>query len=179
MIRDMQSRMLVLVMLVVCSGCNVVGGWMPADIDRKETLEALGSAGYQRLCSAFEGYIRDEYRSSYLIQAVCLAHGIQTTDTAVACGEAVQACRTTLPPSAEALLDSILAQASCSTVGVQPTGCSATVAQLAACLEALEDKVDALKFGGVCAAAGEPIDADWWRIALPAACTAIRELCPA
>ena len=152
---------------------------MPADIDRAATVDALGSAGYQRLCSAFESYVRDEYRSSYLIQAVCLAYGIETTQTAVACGDAVQACTSTLPPPAEALLQSILAQASCSSAGIQPTGCAATVAQLLACLEALEDKVAALKFSGVCAAAGQPIDPDWWRVSLPAACVQIRNLCPA
>jgi len=158
-------------------GCSKTT-WVPEDIDRDATVKALGDAGYQRLCSAFEGYIRDEYRSSYLIQAVCLAHGVQTTHSAVECGYAVQQCTDTLPPAAEALLQSILAQASCSAAEANPTGCSATVAQLLACLDALEDKLAAVKFGLACAAAGEPVDPNWWRIPPPAECLAIRSICP-
>jgi hypothetical protein len=166
-----------LVALLLLTGCSTTE-WMPSDVDRNETMSALGSAGYSKVCSAFEGYIRDQYSSSHLIQAVCLAHGVQTTETAVACGDAVQACTTTLPPAAESTLNSILAQARCSTASINPVGCAATVAQLEDCLDALEDKLDALKFGLTCAAVGQTVEADWWRISLPAACQSIKQLCP-
>jgi hypothetical protein len=64
--------------------CACSTGWLPPDVENDEQLQELGAAGYQRVCDAFESYIRDEYQSSHIIQAVCLAHGIQTTDSAMA-----------------------------------------------------------------------------------------------
>jgi len=161
-------------LLLGCSGSN----WVPQDLEEDEELQAVGAAGYQRLCSAFEGYIRDEYEASHVIQAVCLAHGIQTTTTASACGDAVNACTDNLPPSAEATLQEILAQASCNTLGVDPVGCAATVADAKACLDGLEDQLDEVKFSLVCTAAGETFDDAWWHIDLPPQCQALRTLCP-
>lgn len=158
-------------------GCST-SRWMPSDIEQDQQLQALGEAGYQRLCSAFEGYVRDEYEASHLIQALCLAHGIQTTGTASACGDAVNACTDHLPPSAEATLQEILAQASCETVGVAPVGCAATVADIKACLDGLEDQLDEVKFSLVCTAAGQSFDPAWWHIDLPQPCLALRTICP-
>lgn len=171
-------RTATLALLLAITGCSS-SGWIPPDIEQNEQLQELGAAGYSRLCSAFEGYIRDEYEASHIIQAVCLAHGVSTTDTASACGDAVNACTDNLPPSAEALLQDILAQASCSTVGIDPVGCAATVAQVKSCLDGLEDQLDEVKFSLVCAAAGETFDSAWWHIDLPPACQQLRTLCPA
>jgi uncharacterized protein with beta-barrel porin domain len=165
----------------VLAGCDARpprGAWVPDDVALQAGLGTLGEAGYARLCSALEGYVRDTYRDSHLVQAVCLAHGVQTADTAVACGEAVQACTTSMPPAAEATLQAVLAQASCQALDMEPRGCAATVAQVKACADALEGRLDALKFGLACSAAGERVDPDWWRIRLPAACEELRTLCP-
>lgn len=172
--RTAAARLGIACAALACSG----GGWLPADIQRSETLSALGASGYARLCSAFEDYVRDEYRSSYLIQAVCVAYGIQTTSSAQACGDTASVCVNTLPPPAESTLNAILRQASCDTIAVEPAGCAATVAELTACLDALSDKVENIKLTATCAVAGEPLADTWWRLSLPAQCQAIRSRCP-
>lgn len=163
-------------------GCLLITGctstWMPSDIQSNETLSTLGASGYQRLCDAFEGYVRDEYASNYFVQAICLYEGVTTTTTALECGDAVDACTETMPPAAESLLSAILAQASCSTIGITPTGCVAIVAQVEECLDALESKLKSLEFAATCAVAGQSVDDNWWQISLPAACQSIRTLCP-
>jgi len=161
---------------LLVTGCT--SGWMPPDIQSNETLNTLGAAGYQRLCSAFEGYVRDEYSSNYFVQAICLYEGVTTTTSAIECGDAVNACTETMPPAAESLLSAILAQASCSTIGINPTGCAATVAQVKACLDAIEDQLKSLEFAATCAVAGQQVDDNWWRIPLPAACESLRTICP-
>lgn len=163
------------VSLAACGGGDK---WLPQDIDRDAALEQLGDAGYARVCSAFEDYVREQYRDSHLVQAVCLAHGVQTASDAVTCGETVTACTETMPPAAEAVLDSLLAQGQCSFIEIEPTGCQATVKQLSACLDAVEGKISSVKFGLTCAAVGEPVPQDWWKIPMPGECAALRTLCP-
>ena len=151
--------------------------WMPSDVERGQALDALGEAGYDHLCSEFEGYIREQFTSSHLVQGVCLAIAVRDSETALACGEKMERCTSNLPPEAEAQLQAILAQASCSRTEVEPSGCMATVGELEACLNGLEAKLEALKFGGVCAGVGEPIDENWWRLELPPSCLQIRNRC--
>jgi hypothetical protein len=151
--------------------------WMPSDVERGQALDALGEAGYDRLCSEFESYIQEQYTSSELVQGVCLALAVQSSETALACGEAMESCTSEMPAEAKAQLQAILAQASCARTEVEPTGCMATVGELEGCLNALEAKLEALKFGGACAALGEPIDEDWWKLQLPAACLQIQNRC--
>lgn len=109
---------------------------------------------------------------------MCLAHAVQTASDAVSCGETVTACTETLPPVAESVLNQILAQGNCSFIEVEPTGCQATVAQLGACLDAVEQRISSVKFGLTCAAVGETVPQDWWKIPTPPECAAIKALCP-
>lgn len=166
-----------LLLLAACGSSATSGDWLPSDIEESQTLDRLGAAGYQKLCDAFEDYVRDRYRSDRLIQAACVANALQTTSDAVACGAAVESCLDMLPPAVETQLNQILAQASCNTVAVEPTGCSSRVSQLKACLDALGTEVDRIMFSLTCAAVGSPVPADWWMIDPPAACTAIAAEC--
>ena len=47
--------------VIVCglSACKGSGGddWVPSDIDESKTIDAIGAAGYQKLCSSFDGYV--------------------------------------------------------------------------------------------------------------------------
>jgi hypothetical protein len=169
-------RFALLALLAACGGTSG-GDWVPSDIDEQQTLDTIGSAGYSRLCSAFEDYVHDQYRSSYLVRAACTAHAIDTTTDAVACGEALDDCLDTLPPAVDSQLDSILAQASCSRVSITPTGCSAKVSQVKACLDALGDQLDEIELAATCAAVGSPVPSDWWMIDTPSACTSLSADC--
>ena len=165
-------------LLVVVAACgSSATDWLPSDIDRGQTLDRLGTAGYSRMCQAFEDFVRDEYASSYLVQAACTANALQTTSDAAACGESVDACLDTLPPVVEDQLQTILAQASCSKLELSVTGCAATVLDMKHCLDALSEKLDTIELSATCAAFGSPVPSDWWMISLPAECTSITTDC--
>ena len=171
-----------LLALVLCVGCGASsstnpGDWVPEDIDEQATLDRIGTAGYQKLCGAFEDYVRDMYRSDRLIQAACTANALQTTADAAACGVAVDMCLDMIPPAVETQLNMILAQAKCSALGVEPTGCQSKVAQMKSCLDALGKKVDQIMFSLTCAAFGSPVPETWWKIEPPAECSAISSQC--
>lgn len=167
-----------LLTILALAGCpSTSGDWVPDDIDEQQTLDRLGEAGYQKLCSAFDDFVHDQYRSNYLIRAVCTAHALQTTENAVMCGEAVDACLDTLPAPVEAQLEQILAQADCSVVDAMVTGCSSPVSKLTGCLDELGTKVDQIQFSLTCAAFGSPVPPDWWKVSLPPACAALGESC--
>ena len=169
---------LLLILLAACrTSASTAKDWVPSDIDENATLDRIGAAGYQKLCDAFEDYVRDMYRSDYLVKAACTANALQTTTDAVACGESVNMCLNTLPAPVEMQLDRILAQAHCSAVSVTPTGCLAKVAEMKACLDALGEQVDKIMFSLTCAAIGSPVPEDWWKISPPAACTSLSTRC--
>jgi hypothetical protein len=180
---DMSSggRFFVVMAFAIGVGCSEPGGsstdWVPDDLTSGQTLDDIGDAGYQRLCSAFDDWAHDQYRSSYLIQAVCTAQGIEHTDTASACGDYVQTCIDSPPAEAEAQLDQILGQAGCAAVSAEPTGCAATVGQVQDCLDGLGAEVEAIQFTLTCAAAGQVLDPGWWMITPPAICGEISSLC--
>src|SRR5204863_9093038 len=110
---------LVVLLVIACGASSMPSGdWLPNDIEESQTLDHLGAVGYQKLCAAFEDYVRDRYRSDHLIQAACIAHALQTTSDAAACGKAADMCLDTLPPVVEAQLQQILEQASCDAVDV-------------------------------------------------------------
>jgi hypothetical protein len=169
-------RVIVIVALAACSS-SASDDWVPPDIDEAQTLDRLGTAGYQRLCVAFDDYVRDEYRSNRLIQAACTVHALDTTTDAIACGQAVDACLDDLPPVVESSLEMILDQAGCSAVAASPTGCASPVSALTECLDALGSQLDQIELSITCAAFGSPVPADWWRISPPSACTAIATGC--
>lgn len=168
---------LVLVMLAACGSSDPSDDWIPSDIDEDATVDRIGAAGYQKLCGAFEDYVRDQYRSNKLIQLTCTAHAIETTTDAIACGEALETCLDTLPPNVEAQLNAILAQASCQATSVEPAGCSSKVSVLKDCLDALGAKLDTLMLSATCAVAGSPVPDDWWMIEPPAICQQISTDC--
>jgi len=176
------SASVALMMLPACpssSGDDTPGpsSWVPSDIDEQATLEQIGSAGYARLCNAFDDYVHDTYRSQLLVKAACTAHALETTTDAAMCGEELDTCLDTLPPVVQQQLDQILAQASCTQVGIAPNGCSSKVSALKGCLDALGDLVDQVELSATCAAFGSPVPNDWWVIDEPAACAALRTGC--
>jgi len=172
----MQLRFTCLALLVACGSSH--SDWVPSDVDTDQTLDRLGDSGYARVCSAFEDYVRDQYRSNYLIKAACTADALANTSDAVACGESVDACLDTLPPPVEAQLDAILDQAGCNALDVfSPTGCAAKVSELTACLDALGAALDRIELSATCAAFGSPVPEDWWMIPLPAECSALSAEC--
>ena len=166
------------VLLAACGGTSSSpGDWVPDDLEESQTLDRIGTAGYAKLCDAFEDYVRDRYRSDRLIQLACTANALQTTSDAVACGTAVDMCLDMLPPAVETQLQMILAQASCEHVAVTPGGCQSTVSQMKSCLDALGSQVDRIMLSLTCAAFGSPVPQDWWKIEPPAACDAIASQC--
>lgn len=124
-----------------------------------------------------EDYVRDQYRSNRLIQAACTANALQTTSDAIMCGESVDDCVDDLPPVVESQLSMILAQASCTTVGVDPMGCPSRVSAMKDCLDALGEQLDTIELSATCAAFGSPVPPNWWRISLPSACTTLSSQC--
>jgi hypothetical protein len=151
--------------------------WVPSDIDQQATLDAIGAAGYAKVCGAFSDYVHDTYRSQLLVKAACTAHALQTTTDAVTCGAELDACLDTLPPVVDQQLQQILAQASCAAIGLEPDGCPSTVTALKGCLDALGDLVEQVELSATCAAFGSPVPADWWMVGEPAACATLRNGC--
>ena len=180
--RGRMGKLPLLLSIGLASACGEAGmqvdDWVPDDIDEQATLDAIGAAGYARLCGAFSDYVHDQYRSSYLVQAVCTAEAIRSTTDAVACAASIETCLETLPPNVQAELDMILAQASCPTVGVDPDGCPSTVSSLTACLDELGGGLEDLQFGLTCAAAGQPVPPDWYLLAIPDECRQLQMGCP-
>lgn len=172
----MRKLSLVAVLLGACSSTPSTD-WVPSDIDEQQTLDRLGTAGYQRLCGAFDDYVRDQYRSNRLIQAACTVNALETTADAIACGQAVDDCLDDLPPVVESSLDMILGQAGCSAVAASPSSCPSPVSALTDCLDALGSQLDQIQFSLTCAAFGSPVPASWWKISPPSACTALAERC--
>ena len=150
---------------------------MPNDLEGDATLDEVGAAGCQRLCSAARDDALDQYRSSYLVEAVCTAIAIETTTEVTACGDAITDCIQNPPAEAVAQLDAILAQASGDTVEVEPTGCAATVGQLADCCDDLGVEIQEIRFNLECQVAGQTVDDSWWRIDIPAPCAALENMC--
>lgn len=176
-------RLAFVVSALALTGCPSSSGggddtsWVPSDIDEQATLDQIGSAGYAKLCGAFEDYVHDTYRSQLLVKAACTAHALQTTTDAVTCGAELDACLDTLPPVVDQQLEQILAQASCTRLGVDPNGCPSTVSAVKACLDALGDLVDQVQLSATCAAFGSPVPSDWWMISEPSACASLRTGC--
>jgi hypothetical protein len=160
-----------------CGESQDVVDKFPDDIDTSLTLDDIGEAGLNKICSTFEGWVLDQYSSTYWVQATCMAAAVDNNEDAGSCGDELQACLDDPPPEVEALIDSIQSQAGCSAIAVEATGCSATVGQVEDCLDALGAALDNVKFTLTCAAAGETLDPDWWVISIPSACTSIEAGC--
>jgi hypothetical protein len=173
------KRLLVSIVLAACGGSSgdSLAEWVPDDVDSSATVDRLGAAGFARVCTAFDDYVRDTYRSNVLIQAACTAHAVETTADAVACGATLESCLDTLPPVVEEELDAILDQAGCTALGVEPTGCSSTVSAFTDCLDALGAQLDTIELSLTCAAAGSPVPEDWYLIEAPEECYAIIRGC--
>ena len=173
---EMRNAVMVVSVLAACGGGGD-GEWVPPDVDKDETIDKLGAAGYAKLCSEFDSYVRDMYRSNKLIQAACTVHALETTTNATECGDALAACLDDLPPAVESSLMSILAQASCTNVGVMQSGCTSPVSALTTCLDDLGAQLDTLQLSATCAAFGSPVPPSWWRISPPASCSSLASGC--
>lgn len=169
-------RFVLPVLLVTACG-DSTSERFPSDIERNVTLDSLGDSAYQRLCSTFEGWVYDQYAASPMVQAVCTAIAVESTETAGECGEALQQCLENPPPQATAILDEILSQASCEAVAIEPDGCTSTVGQIQDCLDSLSSELDRIELTLTCAAAGQTLEPDWWRIQVPSECMALQTEC--
>ena len=174
-------RSLVLITLVSgsVSGCasEVATSWVPQDIDVEEKLESVGHTAYGLLCDQFSSYVHELYSSQLLVRTACTIHALRTTKNMNECTEATDACLETLPAPVEHELESILAQASCDTSGVLPSGCDAPVAELIGCLEELRDSVERIQMSATCAAFGSDIPPNWYRVAQPNTCIQLATQC--
>jgi hypothetical protein len=172
------KRHLAWFVIAACGGSSsTLDDWVPDDVDTSTTVDRLGAAGFAKVCTAFEDYVRDMYRSNRLIQAACTAHALETTADATACGAAVEACLDELPPVVETELQMILDQAGCTALRVEQAGCSSTVSAFTDCLDALGAQLDTLELSLTCAAVGSPVPEDWWIIEPPEECYAIVRGC--
>ena len=169
-------------MLAVACGCSGGGTTselpkFPSDIDSGLTLDHVGEAGLREVCSTFETWLLDQYRSSHLTQLGCLARAVENTNDAVACGEQLKMCIDNPPAEIGVLVQDVIDQAGCGAFTVSASGCEATVSQVYVCLEALADEVDRVQHSVTCAAVGEPLPSDWWRLSLPGACSTLEAEC--
>ena len=104
-------------------------------------------------------------------------HALRTTGNTNECTQATEACLDTLPPPVEDELESILTQASCERLDVLPSGCSAPVGELIACLGELRDEIERIEMSATCTALGSRVPTDWWRIAQPTSCIELATRC--
>lgn len=172
----MRLPLLACVLAAACGGSS--SDWFPADLDKDAVIATAGEAAAAKACQAFEDYLYDQYRDSLLVEAVCTAIGIDQTADAAACGDYVQGCIANPPASVTALITSLVDATGCGGLDYQPTGCSKTLADLAACLDAAEAELKNLRLRLECSAAGQPLPPDALTITTPAACTTIEVACP-
>lgn len=170
-------RVVVMVASVMTIGCGTADPWVPDDIDQEATLAAVGDEGKTRVCAAFEDYMLDQWRDSYLVEAVCLARAIMDNTDADACGDDAQACIETPPAEVRQGVEAILAQATCARVDVAAGGCERSVSDLVDCLDAMESEIAALRLTAGCALAGQEIDPSWSLIDVPSVCLDLAEDC--
>ena len=167
---------------IVFAGAAACGGssdWFPSDVEEDATLSAAGDAAAAKVCDAFEDYLLDQYRGSLFVRVACTALGIENTDTAAACGDFVDDCINNPPEQVQSTVSSIVASAGCSAVAdYESTGCSKTISDLRACLDAVEREVTELEYTITCALAGQPLPAGSLTIDQPAECASIENACP-
>jgi hypothetical protein len=154
------------------------GDWFPSDVDEDATIDRAGDAAVAKVCSAFEDFLYDQYRGSLLVEVACTARGIEQTTDSAACGDFVQDCIDNPPAEVDSTVSSILAQSGCSAVMYESMGCSKTISDLKACLDAIDAEVASLKYDVVCAAAGQPLPPNALTIETPAVCLEIENECP-
>jgi hypothetical protein len=177
--RGIAGRVSIVVSVALGVGaCNSASDWFPSDVDEHAAISAAGPAAAAKVCMAFEDYLLDQYRESLFVEIACTALGIENTETAAACSDYVTDCIDNPPAEVQTLVDTIVAGVGCDAVDYTPMGCSKTISDLRACLEAAEDEVTELKRTVVCAAAGQPLPAGSLTIETPAECLSIENACP-
>jgi hypothetical protein len=172
----MKHRLLLLSVLALAA-CKSSDDWVPSDVDESETIDKLGAAGYAKVCSAFDDFVRDMYRTNVLVRAACTAQALQSTETTTECADYIDDCVNDIPAVVETQLQAILAQADCTAVGVMTDGCSSPVSALTTCLDDLGAQLDNVKLQLTCAALGSTVPPDWWKIMAPSSCTALASGC--
>lgn len=171
------TRSTYLAVLVLAACQEGSDDWVPSDVDESETIDKLGAAGYAKVCSAFDEFVREQYRTNLLVRAACTAQALRSTETTAECADSIAACVNDIPQVVETQLAMILAQASCLAVGVMTAGCSSPISALTTCLDELGAQLDDIKLQLTCAALGSPVPDDWYRITPPASCTALASGC--
>lgn len=161
------------------AACDSAGDWFPSDVDQDATLAAAGDAAAAKVCSAFEDYLLDQYRGSLFVRVACTALGVENTETAAACGDYVDDCINNPPAEVQSAVASIVASAGCSAVAdYASSGCSKTISDLRACLDAVEREVTELEYTITCALAGQSLPPGSLTIDQPAECASIENACP-
>jgi hypothetical protein len=161
------------------SACGAGSDWFPSDVEENATLAAAGDAAATKVCSAFEDYLLDQYRGSLLVRVACTAMGVQNTETSAACGDYVDDCINNPPSEVTSTVSTIVASAGCGAVAdYESSGCSKTISDLRACLDAVEREVTELEYTITCALAGQPLPAGSLTIDQPAECASIENACP-
>ncbi len=168
-----------LALSIATSACGGAGDWFPSDVDERATLAAAGDAAAAKVCSAFEDYLLDQYRGSLFVRIACTALGVEHSETAAACGDYVDDCINNPPAEVQSAVASIVASAGCSAVAdYESSGCSKTISDLRACLDAVEREVTELEYTITCALAGQPLPPGSLTIDQPAECASIENACP-
>lgn len=170
---------LLTIVMAGASACGGSGDWFPSDVEEHATLAAAGDAAAAKVCDAFEDYLLDQYRGSLLVRVACTALGVQNSETAAACGDFVDDCINNPPGEVTSTVASIVASAGCGAVAdYESTGCSKTISDLRACLDAVEREVTELEYTITCALAGQPLPPGSLTIDQPAECASIENACP-
>ncbi len=175
----MRIKLLIPVVFLATSAhlaaCGGGSDWFPADVDEDSTLAAAGAA---KVCDAFEAYLYDQYRESLFVRVACTALGIENTTDAAACGDYVSDCIENPPPQVDTMITTLVDGVGCGGLAYQSSGCSATISQLRACLDAADAEVQELRYSLECNLAGQPIPPGGLMIDTPASCATIENQCP-
>jgi hypothetical protein len=176
------NRRFVLVpaLVLVTHACTTTDpeAWVAASVDVKEKIADVGESGYQLLCSAFDGYIHDAFRSSLIVKAACTTHALRSTSDATTCTAIADECLDKLPSPVEEDVQAILAQVGCTGLGVSPTGCSSPISELIACLGDTKAALDHVALSFTCEAVLDgTVSPDWWRISPPQSCADLVTRC--
>lgn len=166
---------LVSLMGLLISGCS--SSWVPSDLHPEDRLSDIGSSGYRRICSSYRDAIHERYDDAKLRELVCIAYGVETSDSVTACRERAERCLDRMPDRAEDRLEDVLEQAHCNRLNLSVSGCRVTVAELVTCLDELELGLTQVGFDQTCQDVGAPFDDRWWRVPLPQSCQEVRDRC--
>jgi hypothetical protein len=162
-----------LLALPACDGADDSGG--SAD-GGTSTTDRITQAAYNEACSQAEDFLVSQYSGSYFVQALCTAQAVENNTDAAACGQEIDDCINTPPPQIQAGIDSLLGQAACAVIDINPGACSSPLSKLRDCLSALEAELTSVQYTLTCAAVGQTLDG-WDIVDFPSECVALESDC--